>query len=220
MSSSLVKLSDVVRDSVKIVKAVAKQFKWFSKGLRSFHIKRTAINLYDYIEELNDPCKYFFLFSRLLMYDVLVLLRKQTLFYLSSTPLLIIVDWGTTVCSLPTRQIYMVGESGFNCWGVRGFAIVSFLLSVNVSGMRSYSAWLQKPFMVLDPWAIIHVGWPITCLVPLWWLPPVSLRGIGRPSLNPPLSLHSHFSVFFCLLFSLRNQASLIHSKIREILLI
>ena len=29
-----------------------------------------------------------------------------------------------------------LGESGFNCWGVKGYALLLFLFHVNVSGMR------------------------------------------------------------------------------------
>ena len=36
------------------------------------------------------------------------------------------------------KHIYRVGESGFNCWGVRRPELVLFLFYVNVSGMHPF----------------------------------------------------------------------------------
>ena len=46
-------------------------------------------------------------------------------------------------------------ESGFNCWGVRGLALVLFLFYVNVSGMRPLSRFLLPAFD--DPFSL---GYP------------------------------------------------------------
>ena len=47
------------------------------------------------------------------------------------------------------------GEFGFICWGSRGFAIVSFLLYVNVSWIRSWSILAFKPLTLPTSWGFL-----------------------------------------------------------------
>ena len=88
-----------------------------------------------------------------------------------------------------TKKIYGLGRLWVHWLGFRGPALVLFSFSVNVSGMEPRSRLPYKPLTVLAPWFLLHAGWFIP-LVPAWITSPVSLRGIGRLSLNVPLSLH------------------------------
>ena len=63
--------------------------------------------------------------------------------------------------------------SGLNFWGVRGSTLVLFLFYMNVSGMY---LWRYR---------LPGFSSSSSCLSPLFhhgWLPPISLRGIGRLS--------------------------------------
>ena len=53
------------------------------------------------------------------------------------------------------------GESGFNCWGVNGPALVLFLFYVNVSGMRAPSRLSSRPLTIPAPWVLLRVRWSI-----------------------------------------------------------
>ena len=61
------------------------------------------------------------------------------------------------------------GESGFNCWGVRGPTLVLFLFYVNVSGIRPRSRFSSRPLTIPAPWVLLRVRWFIR-LVP-WFHP-------------------------------------------------
>ena len=86
------------------------------------------------------------------------------------------------------------GESGFHCWGLSVCARVILVLREciwnaplvslvhPVFGLPGFSSTSGG----LSPW--FHTG----------WLPPISLQGIKILSWNPPLSLHSYFSLFSC----------------------
>ena len=75
----------------------------------------------------------------------------------------------------------MGGKSGFNCLGVKGPALVSFLFYVNVSEMHPWSRLSSQPLAIPASWVTVSRFL-------------VSLRGI-----NPPLSLLSYFSMISCL---------------------
>ena len=53
------------------------------------------------------------------------------------------------------------GESGFNCWRIRGSALVSFLFYVNVSGMRPRSRLSSQHLTISAPWVLLRVRWSI-----------------------------------------------------------
>ena len=50
------------------------------------------------------------------------------------------------------------GKSGFNGWGVRGPTLVSFLFSVNVSGMRPQSRLSSQPLTIPSHWVLLRVS--------------------------------------------------------------
>ena len=56
------------------------------------------------------------------------------------------------------------GESGFNCWGVKGPALVLFLFYVNVSGMRPRSRLSSQPLTIPAPWVLLRVRGLSPCL--------------------------------------------------------
>ena len=85
----------------------------------------------------------------------------------------------------PTYTLHLSwGKTGFNCWGVKGTALVLFLSYVNVSRMRTQSPLSSQPLTIPAPWVLLGVK----CSIPLFewfhpgWLRPVFLRGIGRLS--------------------------------------
>ena len=47
------------------------------------------------------------------------------------------------------------GECGFNCWEVRGPALVLFLFYVNVSGISPLSRLSSQPLTTLAPWVLL-----------------------------------------------------------------
>ena len=61
------------------------------------------------------------------------------------------------------------GRSGFNCWGVRGPALVLFLFYVNVSEMRPRSLLSSQPLTIPVPWVLLRVKWSIPLVK---WLHP------------------------------------------------
>ena len=65
--------------------------------------------------------------------------------------------------------IYGVGGVWVQFLGVRGHALVLFLLYVNVSGMRTRSRLSSQPFTIAAPWVLLQVRWLIP-LVP-WFHP-------------------------------------------------
>ena len=83
--------------------------------------------------------------------------------------------------------------------GVKRPTLALFLLYMNESGINPQSLIPSQPLMIPTSQVIFFVRWYITLQFPPWWLPPSSLRGIGRLSWNPPISLHFYFSVFFWL---------------------
>ena len=72
-------------------------------------------------------------------------------------------------------------NSEFNCWGVREPTLVLFFFYLNASEMLLWSCLSSQPLTIMDPWLILHVEWFIPVVHP-GWLPPVSLREIGRLS--------------------------------------
>ena len=95
-----------------------------------------------------------------------------------------------------------VGESGFNCWRVRGPALVSFLFYVIVSGMRPWFCLSSQPLTVPVPWVLLRVGCSLL-LVPSWvtasrflaWNREAELKPITFSSL---LLFCVFLSFFFC----------------------
>ena len=65
-------------------------------------------------------------------------------------------SWNPTNIISIMSSVYKIllggGESGFNCWGVRGPALVLFLFYVNVSRMCPQSRLSSQPFTLLAPW--------------------------------------------------------------------
>ena len=51
------------------------------------------------------------------------------------------------------------GESGFNCWGSRGLALILFY--VKVSRMSPLSRLSSQSLTILSPRVILRVGWSI-----------------------------------------------------------
>ena len=83
------------------------------------------------------------------------------------------------------------GKSGFNCWGIKESALVSFLyLYCIISGMRLQSRLSYQPLTIPVPWVLLRIRWFIP-LVPWFHF----LVGNREAELNPPLSLHSYFSM-------------------------
>ena len=88
-------------------------------------------------------------------------------------------------------------ESGFNCWGVWGPALMLFLFYVNISGMRPLSRFPSQPLTIPSPWVLFRIKWSIL-LVPPWVTVSCFLAGNKEAELKPQLSLHSYFSVISC----------------------
>ena len=107
------------------------------------------------------------------------------------------------------------GESGFNCWGVRGPVPVLFLLYVNVSGTRPWSRFSSQPFTIPVPWVFLRVWWFLPlgdCLrFPCgkwggWATTHHFLFPLNFPCLNPvltPLLTSQRYSTFECWLLGL-----------------
>ena len=92
------------------------------------------------------------------------------------------------------------GESGFDCWGVRGPAFVLFLFYVNLSGMRPRSRLSSQPLTIPAPWVLIRVGWSILLVPPLVTISHF-LAGNKEDELEP--TIFSSLLLLLLFLFSL-----------------
>ena len=61
------------------------------------------------------------------------------------------------------------GESGFNCWEVKGPVLEFFLFYVNVSGMHPRARLSSQLMTILAPWVFLHVRVSIPLV--LWFYP-------------------------------------------------
>ena len=88
-----------------------------------------------------------------------------------------------------------VGESGFNCWGVRGPVILLFLFYANVSGICSRSRFSSQPLTTLAAWILLRVWWSIPLVPPFVT---VSLRSLAGNREDELISTTFSSLLLFC----------------------
>ena len=95
-----------------------------------------------------------------------------------------------------------MGESGFNCWVVKGPVLVLFMFYVNVSGMHQQSRLSSQPLTIMAPWVFLRIRLSIP-LVPPWVTSSRFLSGNMKAELKlTAFTLLLLFCVFLSFLFS------------------
>ena len=90
----------------------------------------------------------------------------------------------------------------FNCWEVRGPALVLFLFYVTLSRMLLWSHLSSRPLTIPAPWVLLRIGWSIL-LVPPWVTAFRFFAGNREAELKPTtFSSLLLFHIFLSLLFS------------------